>query len=643
MTIASWLLVIIWLLFLGIWLFPGYPGEGFSMSAVFEKNRRADVRNIAIIAHVDHGKTTLVDAMLRQTGGFNVKPDAAQECVLDSNPQERERGITILAKCTSVHYNDVRLNIVDTPGHADFGSEVERILKMVDGVLLLVDALDGPMPQTRFVLRKSLELGLHPIVVINKVDRPFADPHKALDATFNLFINLGATDPQLDFPIIYASGKDGWASLDAKHPTSDLKPLFDTILHNVPAPLYHEGKPFQMITTIIDHNNYVGRIAIGRIANGDIALGQPIALVKPDGKIHSGKVIKLFDFYGLTRREIDKATAGDIVGIAGIEEAQVGDTVTCAENPEALPPLDIDEPTISIEFLVNNSPFCGQEGEFLTSRHLRERLEQELKTNVGLRIEELDGTQGVFKVSGRGELHLSVLIETMRREGFELSVSRPEVIYKEEDGQTLEPAEYLVVDVEKDYQGAIIESLGSRGAELKNMAVEGDTLIRLEYIITARRLIGFKSDLLTKTKGTGLMHHSFHGYIPQSGNASHRASGVLVAKERGSVTAYALNTLQDRAQMFVAPGAEVYEGMIVGMNSRDNDMVVNPCKKKALTNMRAAGSDDTIQLAPPKIFTLEQAIEFIEEDELVEVTPKSIRLRKKELMYTVRRRSEKDA
>jgi GTP-binding protein len=602
---------------------------------------RGNVRNVAIIAHVDHGKTTLVDALLRQTGEFKVKADEAQECVLDSNPQERERGITILAKCTSVEYRGTRINIVDTPGHADFGSEVERILKMVDGVLLLVDALDGPMPQTRFVLRKSLELGLHPIVVINKVDRPFADPMKALDGTFNLFVDLGAADSQLDFPTVYASGKEGWASPDHEKRGTDLAPLFDAILKHVPPPTANADKPLQMQITMLDYNSYVGRIGIGRIHNGRIGRNQPFTLLKPDGKAIPYRVTKLYGFVGLQRREIESAEAGDIVALAGAEEVHVGDTVAAAENPEALPPLEFDEPTLSMEFMVNDSPFSGRDGKFLTSRHLRARLEQEKQTAVGLRIEEI-GSQGVFKVSGRGELHLSVLIETMRREGYELAVSRPEVIYKEENGAVLEPAEYLVLEIDKSHQGVTMENLGRRGADLKNMVAEGDGMLRIECVITARCLIGFKSEYLTQTKGTGLMHHSFYGYVPKSGAVARRAAGVLVAKERGATTAYALESLQERALLFVGPGVDVYEGMIVGMNSRDNDMVVNPCKKKALTNMRASGSDDTIQLTPPKIFTLEQAIEFIEDDELVEVTPNNIRLRKKELTYTVRRRSEKE-
>jgi GTP-binding protein len=609
------------------------------MTTATTEKRRQDVRNVAIIAHVDHGKTTLVDAMLKQTGELKFRAGDAEVCVMDSNPQERERGITILAKCTSVQYGDTRVNIVDTPGHADFGSEVERILTMVDGVLLLVDALDGPMPQTRFVLRKSLELGLHPIVVINKVDRPHADPHKALDATFGLFVELGAHDSQLDFPIVYSSGREGWASMDYTKPTPDLKPLFDAIVKHVPGPIANAEKPLQMLVTMLDNDNFVGRIAIGRILNGRVERGNMATLMKADGRKIPFRVTKMYGFVRLQKAEILKAEAGDIVALAGVDEVHVGDTVASAENPEALPPLEIDEPTISMEFMVNESPFAGRDGKFLTSRHLRARLEQEKQTNVGLRIEEV-GSQGGFKVSGRGELHLSVLIETMRREGFELAVSRPEVIYKVKDGKTLEPAEDLVLEIDKDYQGALLENLGKRGAEIKNMAAEGERLLRIESVITARALIGFKSEFLTQTKGTGMMHHSFHGYVPKKGETARRLLGVLVAKETGMSTTYALNSLQERSELFIGPQIDVYQGMIVGVNARDNDMVVNPCKKKALTNMRAAGSDDTVQLTPPKVFTLEQAIEFIEDDELVEVTPKNLRLRKKQLNYSVKRRWE---
>jgi len=603
--------------------------------------RRANVRNIAIIAHVDHGKTTLVDALLQQTGEFKVKADAAQETVLDSNPIERERGITILAKCTSVPYKGITINIVDTPGHADFGSEVERILKMVDGVLLLVDAKDGPMPQTRFVLKKSLELGLCPIVVVNKIDIDIANPTEALNRTFDLFVNLGATDPQLDFPIVYASGRQGWATLDVKIPTPDLKPLFETIIRHVPPPLAHASEPLQMLVTMLDYNDFVGRIGIGRISNGKIAKGQSVVLIRPEGNVLF-RVTQLQGFVGLSRRDIEVAEAGDIVAIAGCAEVTVGLTFADPANPKALPPLTVDEPTLSMDFLANDSPFAGKDGGiFLTSRQLRDRLEREKETNVGLLIEEI-GTTGVFKVSGRGELHLSILIETMRREGFELSVSRPEVIYKEEDGKVLEPAEYLIVDVHKDYQGTVLECLGRRGAEMKNMVTEGEDRLRLDYVITARALIGFKNELLTRTRGTGIMHHSFHGYVAKTTSTTRRLNGVMVAKEAGQTTAYALDNLQERGTLFLGAGAEVYQGMIIGEHSRENDTVVNPCKGKKLSNMRATGSDDLILLAPPRVLSLEQAIEYIEEDELVEVTPKSIRLRKKNLTADHRRSKDEE-
>ncbi len=511
---------------------------------------------------------------------------------------------------------------------------------MVDGVLLLVDALDGPMPQTRFVLRKSLELGLNPVVVINKVDRPFADPLKALDKTFSLFVDLGATDPQLDFPILYASGREGWASYEHDKKGTDLTALFETILKHIPAPLARRDKPFQMLTTMIEQNSFVGRIAIGRISNGVVSRNQPIALIKTDGRVINSKVMRLYGFTGLSRREIETAEAGDIIALAGSDDAQVGDTLSAAEFPEALPALNIDEPTLSMEFMVNDSPFCGKDGKFVTTRHIRERLAKEKQTNVGLRIEELDGLKGWFQVSGRGELHLSVLIETMRREGFELAVSRPQVIYKEEDGKTLEPAEYLAVDVETQFQGAVMETLGRRGFDIKNMAPEGTDRVRIEGIITARGLIGFKGDLMAATKGTGLMHHSFHGYVPKKNAQTRRLTGVLVALETGLATSYALDGLQERSQLFVKPQVDIYKGQIVGSNARDNDMIVNACKRKALTNMRAAGSDDMVQLTPPKVFTLEQAIEFIEDDELVEITPNHLRLRKKNLNYSVKKRWE---
>jgi GTP-binding protein len=602
--------------------------------------RRQDVRNIAIIAHVDHGKTTLVDALLKSTGAFIVKADAAQEQVLDSNDLERERGITILAKNTSVRYGSTTINIVDTPGHADFGSEVERILKMVDGALLVVDAVEGPMPQTRFVLRKALALGLHPIVVINKMDRPHINPQGALNRVFDLFIDLGASDPQMDFATVYAAGKAGWASYDVGKVGADMTPLFDTILKSVPGPMVDPDKSLQMLVTMVDHSNYLGKIGIGRIQNGRLAKNEVAALIKAeDGKVIPGKITMLQMYFGLKRQDVATAQAGDIVAVAGLETINVGDTVSSVENPVALPPLEIDEPTLSMEFMVNNSPFSGREGKLVTSRHIRERLLHEQQINVGLKIEQLPG-EGHFKVSGRGELHLSILIETMRREGFEVAVSRPQVIFREIGGVVSEPMEHLVVDVPGDYQGAVIESLGRRVGQLQNMAPEGTTRVRLEYLVSSRGLMGFKGELMTLTKGQGMMHHSFAGYGPKGSEPPPRPNGVLVAKEQGKVTGYALSGLQERSDFFLGPGVDVYEGMIVGTNSRQNDMIVNPCKAKALTNMRSKATDDAIQLEPPKILSLEQALEFIDDDELVEVTPQSIRLRKKVLNASLRKRSE---
>jgi GTP-binding protein len=602
--------------------------------------RRQDVRNIAIIAHVDHGKTTLVDALLKSTGAFTVKADEAQEQVLDSNDLERERGITILAKNTSVRYGSTTINIVDTPGHADFGSEVERILKMVDGALLVVDAVEGPMPQTRFVLRKALALGLHPIVVINKMDRPHINPQGALNRIFDLFIDLGASDPQMDFATVFAAGKAGWASHEMGKVGADMTPLFDTILKSVPGPSVDSAKPLQMLVTMLDYSSYIGKIGIGRIQNGAIKKGETAALIKAeDGKVIPGKITMLQMYQGLQRRDVDSAQAGDIVALAGLETINVGDTVSSIDNPVALPPLEIDEPTLSMEFMVNNSPMSGREGKLVTSRHLRERLLKEQQVNVGLKIEQLAG-EGHFKVSGRGELHLSVLIETMRREGFELAVSRPQVIYREVGGVLSEPMESLVIDVPTDHQGSIIEALGRRIGQLQNMAPEGLTRVRLEYLISSRGLMGFKSELMAMTKGTGMMHHSFHGYGPKGGDPPPRPNGVLVAKEAGTTTGYALSGLQERSAFFLGPGVEVYEGMIVGTNSRAADMIVNPCKAKALTNMRSKASDEAIQLEPPKILSLEQALEFIDEDELLEVTPTNLRLRKKVLNASLRKRAE---
>jgi GTP-binding protein len=602
--------------------------------------RQDGIRNIAIIAHVDHGKTTLVDSMLKQTGEFNVKADEAQDTVLDSNPLERERGITILSKCTSVPYKGNTINIVDTPGHADFGSEVERILQMVDGALMLVDAVDGPMPQTRFVLRKALSLGLVPIVVINKMDSPNANAENAVDKVINLFIDLGATEPQLDFPILYASAKNGWAVGNMKEEQKDLTPLFETILHSVHPPLADENKSLQMLITMLDYNSFVGQIGIGRIVNGKIEKGQNVLLLNSKDERRPVKITKIERFSGLKRVETQNAKAGDIVAVAGLKGVNVGDTLCSVENPDILVPLAIDEPTIAMEFMVNDSPFAGQEGEFVTSRHIKARLQKEAETNVGLKVEELPG-EGKFKVSGRGELHLTILIETMRREGFELAVSSPEVILKHENGKVLEPTEYLSIDIENEYQGAVFEMLGERGAKMENMIPEGENRIRLEYVIPSRSLIGFKSEFLTATRGTGIMHHAFNGYAPKTAELKLRKNGVFVVKEDGRTTAYALYSLQDQGEMFVGTTVDVYAGMIVGQNSRDNDLVVNPCKEKRLTNMRKKGSEEALVLTPPRIMSLEQAIEYIAPDELVEITPKNIRLRKKILVHHLRKRSSK--
>ncbi|MFA6092928.1 MAG: translational GTPase TypA [Elusimicrobiota bacterium] len=602
--------------------------------------RREDLRNIAIIAHVDHGKTTLVDALLKQTGAFEVRQDGPTEQVLDANDLERERGITILAKCTSVRWKNTTINIVDTPGHADFGSEVERILRMVDGVLLLVDAADGPMPQTKFVLRKALAQGLAPIVVINKMDRNGARPAGVLDEVSCLFIDLGAQDHQLDFPVIYASGREGWASADPDVHGKDVSALFEAVLRHIPAPEIDEG-PLQMIVTMSDYSSYYGSIGIGRIRRGSATPGQQVCVLKRDGRVIRGKINRLDGFIGLAKRPITLARCGDLVALSGPDEIEVGDTIADVEFPEALEPIAIDAPTMAMEFMVNDSPFAGREGKFVTSRHLKARLEKERRINVGLKVEELPG-EGHFKVSGRGELHLSILIETMRREGFEFAVSRPEVICREIDGVLQEPTEALVLDIESSYQGVVFETLGRRGARMVNMHMEGSGRMRLEYVIPARALLGFKSELLTITRGTGVLHHSFHGYAPKAGDAVLRGNGVMIAKEPGESTGYALYNLQDRAVMFVGPGVAVYPGMIVGQNSRGNDLIVNPCRQKQMSNMRSKAADEALILTPPTIFSLEQSIEFIDIDELVEVTPKSIRLRKKILDPSKRKRAERD-
>jgi GTP-binding protein len=586
------------------------------------------IRNIAIIAHVDHGKTTLVDAMLKHAGVFR-ENEQITERVMDSNDLEKERGITILSKNLSVHHGRYKINIVDTPGHADFGGEVERVLTMVDSVLLLVDALDGPMPQTRFVLKKSLDLGLKPIVVINKIDRPGARPEEVVDMVFDLFCELNATDEQLDFPIVYTSAKMGYAKLDISSESTSMEPLFAVVESNVHPPKGDANAPFQLLVTNIDYNDYIGRIATGKIYSGKVKTGENIALIKRDGKIVKGRISKLLGYEGLKQVDIDEAVTGDIVTVAGFEEVGIGETLAAADNPIALPYVAIDEPTISMNFIVNNSPFAGREGKMVTSRNIRERLDKELRTNVSLRVEDT-ANPDTFKVSGRGELHLSILIENMRREGFEMAVSKPEVIFREVDGKKMEPMEYLVVDVPSEYQGAIIEKMGPRKGEMTSMQPMGET-IRLEFVIPARGLIGLRNEVLTDTRGTAVMTHTFHDYAPFKGEIPGRKNGVLIAMEHGETTAYSLDALQPRGILFLGPGVEVYGGMIIGQHAKDNDLDVNPCKGKKLTNVRASGSDDAVKLAPPRILTLEQALEFIDDDELVEVTPQSIRLRKKEL------------
>ena len=603
-------------------------------------NTRQDVRNVAIIAHVDHGKTTIVDSLLKFAGEFNVKEDQAQETVLDSNPLERERGITILAKCTSIEYKNHTINIVDTPGHADFGSEVERVLRMVDGAILMVDAVEGPMPQTRFVLRKALALGLKPIVVINKMDREHVRPSEVVDEVFNLFMELGATDEQLDFPIIYASGRAGWASLKMEEKGKDIAPILDTILSHVPAPLAMPDAPLQMQVTMLDYNNFLGHVGIGRILAGKVSRGQSVVLIHHDGSTTPAKAVKIERFIGLGKQDLASASAGDIVSIAGLEGVDVGDTICQPDALKALPPLSIDEPTMSMDFMVNDSPFSGKEGKFVTSRHLKNRLEKEAQTNVGLKVEQLEG-EGRFKVYGRGELHLTILIENMRREGFELAVSSPEVIYKEENGQILEPMEYLILDIKSEFQGAVFTMLGTRAAKLENMVSEGEDRLRLEYLIPSRALIGFKNEFLTNTRGTGIMHHSFKGFYPKVNVPPLRHNGVLIAKEDGETTPYALFALENNGELFLGPNVKVYAGEIVGQNSRDNDLVVNPCKAKHLSNMRSKASDESYTLTPPRVMSLEQAVEYIAPDELVEITPTSLRLRKKILSHLLRKRSER--
>ena len=599
------------------------------------------IRNIAIIAHVDHGKTTLVDALLRQSHVFRDN-EQVQERVMDSNDQEKERGITILAKNTAVMYNDIKINIVDTPGHADFGGEVERVLKTVDGVLLLVDAFEGAMPQTREVLKKSLALNLKPIVVINKIDRPGAEPQKVLDQVMELFIELDANDDQLDFPVVYTSAKNGVAKLNLSDPDGDMSCLFETIIKTINPPACNENGTMQMLVSNIDYDDYVGRIAVGRLERGIIKSGMPVSICEKDDKISQGRISKVYTHMGLKKVEVDEAKAGDIIEVAGIPQIHIGDTICDFEHPEKIPFVDIDQPTISMTFSVNNGPFAGREGQFITSRHLRDRLFKELDRNVSLRVEETSSPDS-FIVSGRGELHLSVLIETMRREGYELLVSRPKVIIKEIDGVKCEPIERLVVNVPDDCVGNVIEKLGRRKAEMVNMEPAEVGHTKIEFKIPSRGLIGYRTEFLTDTKGEGTMNSIFDSYEPYKGDIVSRTRGTIVAFENGTSITYGLYNAQDKGELFIGPGVDVYEGMIVGINSRGEDLAINVCKEKHLTNTRASGSDDALHLVPPIQMSLEKALEFIQDDELVEVTPKSIRLRKKILNNKDRERAARNS
>ncbi|HET6364782.1 MAG TPA: translational GTPase TypA [Nitrospirota bacterium] len=599
--------------------------------------KRTDLRNIAIIAHVDHGKTTLVDTLLRQSGTFRDN-ERVQERVMDNIDLERERGITIMAKNTAVQYNGIKINIVDTPGHADFGGEVERTLKMVDGVLLLVDASEGPLPQTRFVLKKALELGLPPILVINKIDRPDARINEVVNEVYDLFIDLDASDAQLDFPIVYTNARDGLAKLKMEDDSKDLQPLFDLIVNTIPAAEGNEIAPLQLLVMNIDYNDYVGRLAIGRIFSGTVKIAEPIGVVQQGGQMVKTKVTSLYEFQGLKRVDTEKATVGDIVALAGIEGVNIGDTITDPENPKPLPRIAVDEPTISMLFSINNSPFAGKEGKFVTSRHLKERLEKELLYNVAIKVEPQEATDS-FKVLGRGELQLAILIEMMRREGYELSVSQPETITKQRDGKTYEPMENLVIDCPEEFIGVVTQKLGTRKGRMNKMSNNGHGRVRLEFRIPARGLIGFRSEFLTDTRGTGLLNHLFDGYEPWQGPIAKRATGALVADRPGKTTTYALYHIQPRGELFIKEGTAVYEGMIVGENSREADIDVNVVKEKKLTNMRASGADEALRLVPPRLLSLEQALEFIKEDELVEVTPQTIRLRKKILEANKRPKS----
>ena len=600
------------------------------------------IRNIAIIAHVDHGKTTLVDQLLRQSGTFRENQQVAER-VMDSNDLERERGITILAKNCAVRWKDTHINIVDTPGHADFGGEVERVLSMVDGVLLLVDAVEGPMPQTRFVTKKALGLGLKPIVVVNKVDRPGARPDFVINATFDLFDKLGANEEQLDFPVVYASGLNGWATLTQGEVGTDMAPLFDAILKHVPP---HEGDaqaPLQLQLCSLDYSSYVGRIGIGRINSGTLKPLQEVAVYAgPDSEPRRTRVNQVLKFEGLERRLADSAGPGDIVLINGIEDVGIGETLTSPDDPRPLPMLKVDEPTLTMNFCVNTSPLAGREGKYVTSRQIKDRLDRELQSNVALRVRETE-EDGVFEVSGRGELHLTILLENMRREGYELAVSRPRVVFQEIDGVRHEPIELLTVDIEEQHQGGVMQALGERKGDLVNMETDGRGRVRLEYRVPARGLIGFQTEFLNLTRGTGLMSHIFDGYEPYKGELAGRKNGVLISQDDGEAVTYALGKLDDRGRMFVKPGDPLYEGMVIGIHSRENDLVVNPVRTKQLTNFRASGKDEAIRLTPPIELTLEYAVEFIDDDELVEITPKSIRIRKRFLKEHERRRAQREA
>ena len=600
---------------------------------------RENLRNVAIIAHVDHGKTTLVDALLKQSHIFRDNEKVAER-VMDSNDLERERGITILSKNTAVMHNDVKINIVDTPGHADFGGEVERVLNMVDGVLLLVDSFEGPMPQTKYVLRKALEQGLKPIVVINKIDRPDQRVHEVEDEVLELFMELEADDDQLDFPVVYASARDGIAKASMEDDSTDMTALFDVLIKEIPAPQGDIDGPLQFMVTTLDYDDFVGKIAVGRIVRGRMKTNQQVVLMNGEST-RKGKIGRVYTYNGLNRVETDEAGMGDIIAFVGIDDINIGETVADAENPEALPTISIDEPTLSMMFSVNNSPFAGREGDYVTSRHLRDRLFKEVETNVSMRVEETDSPDS-FKVSGRGELHLAVLIETMRREGYELQVGKPRVIFKDINGQKCEPLEHLTIDVPQEFMGAVMENLGVRKAELINM-VELAGYLRMEFVVPARGLIGFRAQFLTAAKGNGIMNHVFHGYAPYKGDIPGRTRGALVAFEDGETTPYGLNSVQDRGTLFLGANVPVYTGQVIGENARENDMDVNPNKKKHVTNMRSSSSDEAVRLTPPRIFSLEQALEWINDDELVEVTPENIRMRKAILDRSARAKAAKAA